>query len=384
MHPRWQVRQATLIGHNYHIDQCAVFGNRASGRLWCLFFGLLCWAGIHEVGIEGLLHYVDDAFNVTFNDNLTRYAPYNRCMPHDQVRFLSLLDQIGLPHKDKKQVYGEQLEIIGLLVDTRTLSISMSAEAKEKLAGAICNFILNTPDNKCQQSLRSWLRILGYANWALNAFPILKPALNSSYDKVAGKTLLSQAVYINKEVRNDLLWFADSALKLDGVCLFSAEEWSADEDIQIWCDASKEGLGFWIPQIACGFVGDAVVEDDLSFNIFFNEALTILAALHWSTSYHPIPLRLAIHTDSSNSFNVFNSLRASGPYNTILMSAAATRIEHGIDLRVFFIEGKQNVIADALSCRTLDLVRKLVPDVIIRHFTPPISPDNSVMGASLK
>ena len=306
-------------------------------------------------------------------------------MPRDQVCFLSLLDEVGLPHEDKKHVYGEQLEIIGLLVDTQALSILMSAEAKEKLVGAIRDFVLNTPDNKCQQSLHSWLRILGCANWALNVFPILKPALNSSHDKVTGKTVLSQAVYINKEVQNDLLWFADSVLKLDGVCLFSAEEWNADEaDIQIWCDASKEGLAFWIPQIACGFVGDAIVEDDLSFNIFFNEALAILAALHWSTSYHPIPTRLAIHTDSSNSFNIFNSLHASGPYNTILMSATSTRIEHGIDLCVFFIEGKCNVIADASSCQTLDLVRKLVPDVTIRHFMPPISPDNSVMGASLK
>ncbi len=48
MHPRWQVRQATFIDGNYHVDQCAVFGNHASGRLWCLFFGLVCWAGIHE------------------------------------------------------------------------------------------------------------------------------------------------------------------------------------------------------------------------------------------------------------------------------------------------------------------------------------------------
>ena len=123
MHPHWQVCQATLINHTYHINRCAVFGNCASGRLWCLFFGLLCWVGIHEVGIDGLLHYVDDAFSVSFDDRLTKYAPYNRFMPHDQVHFLSLLDEIGLPHEDKKQVHGQQLEIIGLLVDTQNLSI---------------------------------------------------------------------------------------------------------------------------------------------------------------------------------------------------------------------------------------------------------------------
>src|SRR5258707_15058870 len=105
MHPHWQVRQATLIDGEYHINCCAVFGNRASGRLWCLFFGLVCWVGIHELGIEGLLHYVDDTFNVSFSDELSFYHPYQQLMPTDQMHFLLLLDQIGLPHNDKKQLY---------------------------------------------------------------------------------------------------------------------------------------------------------------------------------------------------------------------------------------------------------------------------------------
>ena len=100
--------------------------------------------------------------------------------------------------------------------------------------------------------------------------------------------LLSQAVYINKEVQNNLLWFADCVLKLDGVCLFSTEEWNANEaDVQIWCNASKEGLAFWIPQIACGFVGDAIVEDNLSFNIF-----SMKCWLSWLHSIGPPPTTL--------------------------------------------------------------------------------------------
>src|SRR5258707_15033241 len=210
MHPRWQIRQATLIDGNYHVDRCAVFGNRTSGQLWCLFFGLVCWVGIHERGIEGLLHYVDDAFNVSFHNELSFYAPYKHWMPTDQTRFLSLLDHIGIPHKDKKQLFGESLEIIGLVVDLHNMSISMSHEARKKLVKAIYDFVLHTLDNKHQQPLCVWLRTLGYANWALNAFPILKPALNSSYDKITGKVALSQGIYLNKWVQEDLLWFAES------------------------------------------------------------------------------------------------------------------------------------------------------------------------------
>ena len=77
IHPHWQAHQVMLIDHNYHIDCCTVFRNWASGCLWCLFYGLLCWIGIHEAGIEGLLHYVDDAFSISFDDQLETYLPYN-------------------------------------------------------------------------------------------------------------------------------------------------------------------------------------------------------------------------------------------------------------------------------------------------------------------
>src|SRR5260221_3458073 len=227
--------------------------------------------------------------------------------------------------------------------------------------------------------------MLRHANWGLNAFPILKPALNSSYDKISGKVVLNQGIYVNKHVCEDLLWFAHSVDHLDGVCLFEAEEWSAHEaDIEVWSDASKDGLGFWAPKRSCAFFSDPVLAVDLSFNIFLNEAFATLAAIHWASTLHPIPSHLAIHTDSSNSFHMFNSLHASDPYNLILMSTVSIRIENNIDLRVFFIEGKQNIITDALSHHSFNIVCKLAPDASIQRFMPLASPNISVMGAHQK
>ncbi len=118
--------------------------------------------------------------------------------------------------------------------------------------------------------------------------------------------------------------------------MFEAEEWGADDaDLQILSDASKDALGFWAPKFASGFIGDSS-----SFNVFLNEAIAIIAALHWSSSLHPT-LLASRFTDSSNSFNTFNSLRASELYNPILMSAATIRIDHGIDLRVSSLKGNR-------------------------------------------
>ena len=109
----------------------------------------MCWVRIHEHGIEGLLHYVDDTFNVSFNDELTFYHPYQWLMPTDQTWFLLLLDQIGLLHKDKKQLHGMTLKIIGLVVNLMDMTISMSSKAKQNLIESIHDSILNTLDNKC-------------------------------------------------------------------------------------------------------------------------------------------------------------------------------------------------------------------------------------------
>ncbi len=116
-----------------------------------------------------------------------------------------------------------------------------------------------------------------------------------------------------------LLWFAQSIGHLEGVQLFEAEEWSANEaNLEIWSNASEDWLGFWAPKFSSAFFGDPILNDDLSFNIFLNkEAIAILAAIRWYSSLCPAPARLAI-------------------------------------------------------C-TFDIVRGIMPDVTIRHFTPPTS-----------
>ncbi|KAF8335918.1 uncharacterized protein EI90DRAFT_2834970, partial [Cantharellus anzutake] len=153
-------------------------------------------------------------------------------IPTPQAEFLRLLDIIGVPHEDHKQQYGEVLEIIGFEVDLPAMTIRMPKDAKASLVTAIRDFVslkdhvqIPTPPTPRQQSLRSWLQILGYANWALNVFPLLKPVLNSSYNKVAGRKFMSALIYINKLARNDLLWFADQVESLEGVRMLDTEEW---------------------------------------------------------------------------------------------------------------------------------------------------------------
>src|SRR5258708_20871920 len=87
--------------------------------------------------------------------------------------------------------------------------------------------------------------------------------------------------------------------------------------------ALTDGLGFWAQKYSAAFFGDPVFHDGSPFNIFLNEVTAILAAIHWLGSLHHPLHWLAIHTNSSNSFSIFNSLYASDPYKSVLMSVAS-------------------------------------------------------------
>ncbi len=163
--------------------------------------------------------------------------------------------------------------------------------------------------------------------------------------------------------------------------MFNNEVWDAPEaNLQIWGDVSAIGLAFWSPLHNVAYVADPIVDAECHFNVFYNEAITILAALEWASSLKPPPKHLAIHMDSSTSFSIFNSLRTISLYNPIIFSSVKIRLHSKIDLHVFYIEGKKNTIADALSCCTLSLACHLAPSLKILFFMPLQLP----MGASLK
>jgi len=379
MHPRWQVRQGAEIDGVYHVDRNAVFGNRASGRIWCLILDCILWAAIHDYDLADLLVYVDDTFSYDYDPVLDFYEPYNRHMPKKQAALLRIWDQIGLPHENHKQIFGRTLEIIGLEVDLDLMTITLADTRRSELVKAIREFI--SPARR-QIPLREWLRILGHINWSLNVFPMLKLALNSSWDKVWGKTQMSSPIWINRDVLTDLSWFADTVEKLNGVSMLGAEAWgAADADLNVWCDASDIGLGFYCPADSVAYAYER--DDDPSIAqslITFFESLCILSAIQWAADRQPIPNRLAIHTDSLNSVQYFNTFRARDKYGTLIKAAAETLLLSKIDLRVFHISGKNNVVADLLSRRLYAQARSISPSLKIHYFQPP----RDVMGAGMR
>jgi len=72
---------------------------------------------------------------------LVLYEPYSIYLPSKQAALLTLWDDVGLLHKQEKQVFGPAIKIIGFWVDPRDMSISMSASSKSDLITAVRGFI---------------------------------------------------------------------------------------------------------------------------------------------------------------------------------------------------------------------------------------------------
>jgi hypothetical protein len=387
MHLHWQIRQVMetpeVSGVMMRVDRCGCFGNAGMVRAFCYFFGAVIWVAIHVYAIDGLFHYIDDANGFDDNIELVHYAPHNEYYPKKQAKLLKLWDELGIPHQKEKQVFGRVLDIVGLEVDVEAMTITMSDERRKELMDGITEFL---GGEGRRRTLVEWQRMAGWMQWAVNAYPLLRPAVTPIYDKIAGKTQKRAFVMINKEVRAALSWFGERLETMNGVSILEAEEWGHDDaDLVVYCDAStgamgqgKPGLGFWAPARDVGFYADGLVPypTNLRLNqemgsIFYLEALTVLSALLWVETLTHRPRRLLIYTDSMNTVEMFGSMRADPGYNTILMESVNILIDSGISLRVFHIPGERNAIADALSRSMFDTVRTQQPHLKLAIFQPP-------------
>jgi hypothetical protein len=367
MHPLWQIRQVVEINGEFYVDRCMVFGSRASPYIWCRIAGLIAWMAINTRGLLFLQHYMDDYWSIERGLELVPYSGYGDLRPHGQVQFLVLLDELGVPHEQPKQIFGECIPVIGFNVDTRAMSISMAQNDRQELANAIKAFISHSGR---KHPLRKWQQMLGWANWALNAMPHARPALASSYAKLEGKSIANATIFINSAVTSDLTWFADRLLSGAGVSLIRANSWDENQaDVTIFCDACPSGMGFWSPSHRQAYYFECLPEVHRSSN--FCKAAAIVSALQWALSLNlPDRPRILIYSDNLAAVEVFSSMRGKPPYHAMTMQAAAWIHDHEILWRTLHVPGLDNTIADYLSRGMLHSVRALDKSLPIRPFTP--------------
>ena len=372
MHPLWQAKQIITVDGQRYVDRNLAFGSSASPGIFISFNSLVAWIAKHERGLGYLANYVDDSSGCDLTGNTRLYAPYNKYMPNRQVTLLELWDELGIPHKPHKQVFGSPLTIIGIDVDPNHMTLTLPFEAKDRLLNELVLWSSKPPKSSSGSfKLKYWERLAGWFNWALNVFPLLRPALNNVYSKMGGKRIREQKIYINNAVREDLLWAIDHIKRSDGIHLFKSITWipSAADQV-IFCDACPDGMGFWYPVSKDGYYAPTPVNVP-SDVIFYFESLSVLSALDNVQSRATRGSKILIYTDNSNTVDIFRSLRCLPPYNHLLKYAIDILINNDFSLRVLHIPGEQNVVADALSRVQFSVAFQKEPLLKLFTFHPP-------------
>jgi hypothetical protein len=208
------------------------------------------------------------------------------------------------------------------------------------------------------------------------------PALSALYAKTTGKTKTFASIRINNDIRHELAWFTTHIKNFDGIHFLKSVVWSPHDTghtmMVAYMDASSKGIGVWFPGEHVGYQCPLPVNAPKD-TIFFFKALAVCSAILLVRSFHKTT-RLIVYTDNTNTFDIFTSLAAKPVYNRILMCSIDMLIEDQIDLRVYHISGKDNIIADPLSRYKNELARLLSPGLIISPFIPP----QDALGASKK
>ena len=263
------------------------------------------------------------------------------------------------------------------------MTISLSSDRLLKLVSTVTEFVSGSSAHGegCRHKLWDWLHLIRWMSWALTVCPLLRPVLSSVYQKVAGKNIPNAAIFVNGEVKHDFSWFTDAFHSFSGVQILRSLTWRPGEaDLQLYCDASLTGLSFWAPSSLHSFTHTLppTSSGSIDVTIFWFEALCVASAIEYTAFLHPVPWCLAIYTDRLDTVQIFNSLKASGTYNPILLFSCGLLLQQDIDLHVFHIPGDLNVVTDALSCTLLHVAAQHAPCLQVFSFQPPsLSPGNS-------
>jgi hypothetical protein len=362
MHKLWQLKQVIRVQGELMVDRVNMFrgtGSGPSGPIYISVNSLVAWVAENERSIESLT-YVDDSFGIEEISNKKLYAPYGDEFPSQQTRLLELWDEIGIPHKQKKQVFGSKLTILGIYVDMDLLTFTLPQESKDRLSAELAEW----SQKGVRKKIKQWQQLAGWVNWALNVYPLLRPALNNVYAKIGGKDQEAR-VWANNAIREDLMWAKLKVDSSDGVRLLKSVAW---EVIEAMCvaktDACPRGFAFWYPGKDLGFISSTPRETPET-QIAFYEALVVLSALKDSSRRFPPDSRIVVFTDNFTTVAMFNSLWALPEYNCILKAAADIAFETGLQFRMLHVSGSENGVADALSRGQLMRALDLCPNLII-------------------
>jgi hypothetical protein len=351
----------------FYFELTLPFGLKSSGYRWELYAAALHYFFHHHLGVELVIHYVDDFLFVVDSREGGMAL---------KAAALELCTRLGVPMApDKAEGPSECLTFLGIELDT----VAMTARLPAKKLSAL-RLLLDMWVSRQHCTIHDLQSLTGSLRWACH---VVRPgrawlrrliALTTELCRQRGRTDChgEQQHSLTASARADVRWWHRFIGRWNGVSLILDIEWTNAIKLQLYTDAcyeSSTGKGGWGGRYGNRWIQGEWTPEQLAlakrakgYSIPFLELYAlVLAVCTWSHEW--AGRKIMLHCDCQPI--VFACRKAESGDSSIqamLRHLTTTAALGQFDLRVRHIAGADNVVADALSrACTLQELRVLLP-----------------------
>lgn len=328
----------------YYYERVLPFGLKSSCRLWDLYAAAMHQFFERHLGIQIVIHYIDDFLFVIRTKSEADAA---------LLGALALCEDLGVPMAPgKTEGPTTCLTFLGIQLDTVEMSASLPAPKLAELMQITSDWGL-----KSRCTLRDLQSLVGSLSFACQVVRpgrfFLRRIIARMAAMAARVTLKGETWGIPTEVRDDIAWWQEFMPRWNGHSLLYEAQWTAAEKLELFTDACLSGFGAvfkhqwfagrWTPEHR------AVAMRKTNESMPFYELYALVAAaVTWGPSWGQrkvifrsdcMPVVQAITAQRSSDASMMHLLR--------LLASTACRFS--FDFRCVHIPGVDNIVADILS-----------------------------------
>jgi hypothetical protein len=333
----------------FYYDRTLPFGLKSSCRKWELYATALHHFFQHEIGIDDVVHYIDDFFFA---------HPQDLALAKQQLQLaLDLCARLGIPMSPDKTVGPcTRITFLGILLDSIAMTASLEPDRLVEL-----HAYLDSWGEKTHATLQELQSLTGILSFASHVVAPGRTYLRRIIDHSAalgkraraGGAHRSRSLPIPESVRDDIGWWRHFSERWNGVSLLYEEEWTNAEKLTLFTDACLTGYG-----ARCGshwFQGRwsaeqlaASVRTERESMPFLELLALLFAAVTWGHLWHG--RKIVFRCDCQPVVQALASRTSRSPdMMHLIRQLTMTAATHQFDFRVEHIAGVANVAADALS-----------------------------------
>ena len=352
----------------WYYERTLPFGLKSSCRLWELYATALHYFFVHTLGIEHVVHYIDD-FLLVVEIGPASHAKLEAA--------LALCARVGIPMAAGK-VEGPATSLTFLGIELCT--VSMTARLSDARLAELQS-LLHLWERKRVATVKELQSLTGILNFACYVVRPGRTYLRRIIDhtiRVSKGPARLRACQIDAGTLRDISWWIRFSKEFNGVGLLYEQEWTEARSLQLFTDACETGWGaVWGNQWIHGqWTAEELAQAGRSqkASIPYLEMLAyVFAAATWGASW--AGKKITLRSDATTVVAAVNARTSRAPATACLLRHLSTlSARHGFDVRCLHVAGVDNGAADALSRQDIPRFRALCPHADPHPLSKPLLP----------